>query len=61
MEKENYADMLDPISGIVPTALVFIIGLGLRNYRIKKQHGKYFGWTAQIIQHEIDHCNGDII
>ena len=21
-----------------------------------KQHGKYSGWTAQIIQHEIDHC-----
>lgn len=36
--KENYADMLDPISGIVPTALVFIIGLGLRSYRIKKIH-----------------------
>lgn len=25
------------------------------------QHGKYSGWTAQIIQHEIDHCNGIII
>ena len=23
----------------------------------KKQHGKYSGWTAQIIQHEIDNCN----
>ena len=27
----------------------------------KPQHGKYSGWTAQIIQHEIDHCNGIII
>lgn len=27
----------------------------------KKQHGKYFGWTAQIIQHEIDHFNGVVI
>lgn len=27
----------------------------------KKQRGKYFGWTAQIIQHEIDHCNGVVI
>lgn len=27
----------------------------------KLQHGKYSGWTAQIIQHEIDHCNGIII
>lgn len=21
----------------------------------------YSGWTAQIIQHEIDHCNGIVI
>ena len=25
------------------------------------KHGKYTGWTAQIIQHEIDHCNGILI
>lgn len=36
--KENYAAMLDPISGIVPTALLFIIGLGLRSCRIKKEY-----------------------
>ncbi len=27
----------------------------------KKQHGKYAGWTAQIIQHEVDHCMGVLI
>lgn len=27
----------------------------------KKQRQKYTGWTAQIIQHEIDHCEGIII
>ena len=27
----------------------------------QKKHGKYIGWTAQIIQHEIDHCNGILI
>lgn len=27
----------------------------------KPQHGKYSGVTAQIIQHEVDHCNGIII
>ena len=27
----------------------------------KKQHGKYSGKMAQIIQHEIDHCDGIII
>ncbi len=25
------------------------------------KHGKYTGFTAQIIQHEIDHCNGIVI
>ena len=27
----------------------------------KPKHGKYSGFTAQIIQHEIDHCNGVVI
>ena len=27
----------------------------------KRQHGKYSGWTAQIIQHEVDHCRGIVI
>ena len=27
----------------------------------KKQKGKFSGWTAQIIQHEVDHCGGIII
>ena len=27
----------------------------------KPRHGKYSGYTAQIIQHEIDHCNGIVI
>ena len=27
-----------------------------------KTHTKNFtGWTAQIIQHEVDHCNGVLI
>ena len=26
-----------------------------------KKHGKYTGWTAQIIQHEVDHTNGIVI
>ena len=25
------------------------------------QKKKYTGWTAQIIQHEVDHCNGVLI
>ena len=27
----------------------------------KRQRQKYTGWIAQIIQHEIDHCNGIVI
>lgn len=27
----------------------------------QKQVQKFSGWTAQIIQHEIDHCNGILI
>ena len=27
----------------------------------KRQQGKYSGWTAQIIQHEVDHCRGIVI
>ncbi|WP_298846875.1 peptide deformylase [Clostridium sp.] len=27
----------------------------------KKRRGKYSGWIAQIIQHEVDHCDGIII
>ena len=27
----------------------------------KKQRRKFTGWTAQIIQHEIDHCDGILI
>ena len=31
------------------------------NAHWKKQRQKYSGWTAQIIQHEVDHCEGRII
>jgi peptide deformylase len=27
----------------------------------KKRMGKYSGWVAQIIQHEVDHCDGILI
>jgi peptide deformylase len=31
------------------------------DFNWKKQRQKYSGWTAQIIQHEVDHCNGVLI
>ena len=35
--KEEYSVMLDPISGILPTMLVFLMGLGLRKCRMKRE------------------------
>ena len=32
-----------------------------RNERFETRLRTYTGWTAQIIQHEIDHCNGVLI
>ena len=34
---------------------------GAEDIHFKKQHQKYKGWLAQIIQHEVDHCEGIII
>ena len=31
------------------------------NTEMQKRTKSYTGWTAQIIQHEIDHCNGILI
>ncbi len=28
---------------------------------LRKRTGTYKGWIAQIIQHEIDHCNGKLV
>ena len=32
-----------------------------QDMNFKKQRQKYTGWTAQIIQHEVDHCHGVVI
>lgn len=37
------------------------IEVSYRDATWRKQKGKYSGWTAQVIQHEIDHLNGIII
>lgn len=29
--------------------------------RMRERHATFTGWTAQIIQHEVDHCNGIVI
>jgi peptide deformylase len=37
------------------------IEVKFRDLEFKKQRQKFSGFTAQIIQHEIDHCNGILI
>lgn len=49
------------LDGVRPCTRYQEIEVDYLDQNFKKQHGKYSGWTAQIIQHEIDHCNGIVI
>ena len=49
------------MKGVRPCTRYQEIEVDYLDQNFKKQHGKYSGWTAQIIQHEIDHCNGILI
>ena len=49
------------LKGVRPCTRYQEIEVDYLDQNFKKQHGKYSGWTAQIIQHEIDHCNGIVI
>ena len=47
---------------VVPTTTRYQeIEVEYEDIHFKKQHQKYKGWVAQIIQHEVDHCEGIII
>lgn len=47
--------------GIRKTIRYENIEVEYQDINFKKQKQKFKGWTAQIIQHEIDHCNGRVI
>ena len=49
------------LSGIRKTKRYEEIEVEYLDQNFKKQRQKYSGWIAQIIQHEVDHCNGIII
>ena len=49
------------LDGVRPCKRYKEIEVDYLDQDFKEQHGKYSGWTAQIIQHEIDHCNGIVI
>jgi len=37
------------------------IEVEFQDMNFNKQYQKFYGWIAQIIQHEIDHCDGIVI
>ena len=49
------------LDGVRPCKRYKEIEVDYLDQNFKPQHGKYSGWTAQIIQHEIDHCKGIVI
>lgn len=49
------------LDGVRPCTRYQDIEVDYLDQNFKKQHSKFSGWTAQIIQHEVDHCNGVVI
>ncbi len=49
------------LEGTRPTTRYRTIRLRYQDKKMKEKNAVFTGWTAQIIQHEIDHCNGIII
>ena len=49
------------LEGIRPCVRYKEIEVDYLDQEFKKQHGKYSGFTAQIIQHEIQHFSGELI
>ena len=49
------------LSGIRRTKRFQSIKVSYQNEKFQTRLKTFTGWTAQIIQHEIDHCNGILI
>ncbi len=49
------------LDGVRPCTRYKEIEVDYLDENFQKKHGKYTDWVAQIIQHEIDHCNGIVI
>lgn len=49
------------LSGVRKTQRFQKIKVSYENLQLQKRLKTFTGWTAQIIQHEIDHCNGILI
>ena len=49
------------LDGLRKTVRYQSIGITYQDQNFKQQKSTYTGWVAQIIQHEIDHCDGILI
>ena len=49
------------LDGVRKTTRYETIRVRFQNEKMQFRQKNYSGWTAQIIQHEIDHCNGILI
>ena len=49
------------LTGVRKTTRYEEIEVEFRDMDWKLQRRAFTGWTAQIIQHEVDHCNGVVI
>lgn len=49
------------LSGIRKTQRFQTVKVRYQNEKFQERFKTFTGWTAQIIQHEIDHCNGILI
>lgn len=49
------------LSGVRKATRYETIHVRFQNEKMQVRQKVYSGWTAQIIQHEIDHCNGVLI
>lgn len=49
------------LGGVRPCTRYQEIEVDYLDQDFNKKHGKYTGWTAQIIQHELDHVAGILI
>lgn len=49
------------LTGVRKTTRYQEIEVEYQDAEFKKQRQQYSGWIAQIIQHEIDHCDGIVI
>ena len=49
------------LAGVRKTTRYEEIDVEFQDMNFVKQRQKFSGWTAQIIQHEVDHCEGILI